>query len=82
VVLIEASRNVASGTHRELMTTEPRYAQVLARAEEEAAADPDAQGDDEDDASYRRRIAAAVITPPSPGAGPGAGLGGPGGLGV
>jgi ATP-binding cassette subfamily B protein len=82
VVLIEGSRIVASGTHRELMTTEPRYAQVLARAEEEAAADPDAQGDDEDDASYRRRIAAAVITPPSPGAGPGAGLGGPGGLGV
>jgi ATP-binding cassette subfamily B protein len=34
VVLLEAGRAVASGTHEELMATEPRYAEVLAHADE------------------------------------------------
>ena len=33
VVLLEDGRIVASGTHAELMATEPRYAEVLAHAE-------------------------------------------------
>lgn len=37
VVLMERGRIVAKGTHAELMRTEPRYAQVLARLEEEEA---------------------------------------------
>jgi len=32
VVLLEGGRVVASGTHSELMATDPRYAEVLARA--------------------------------------------------
>ncbi|MCU1489462.1 MAG: transporter related protein [Acidimicrobiaceae bacterium] len=35
VVLLEGGRIVASGTHSELMESEPRYAQVLARIEED-----------------------------------------------
>jgi ATP-binding cassette subfamily B protein len=86
VVLIEGGRIVASGTHAELMATDPRYAEVLARAEEETPdepADGDAQGADEDDISYRRRIAASVMAARGPGgAGPAADLGGGiGGLG-
>ena len=38
VVLLEGGRVVADGTHAELMATEPRYAEVLARAEDEHAA--------------------------------------------
>jgi ATP-binding cassette subfamily B protein len=81
VVLIEGGRIIASGTHRELMSTEPKYAEVLARAEQEADASSDGPADDEDDLSYRRRIAASVTAIPSPGAGPGTlgGLGGPAG---
>lgn len=37
VVLMERGRIVAKGTHAELMRTEPRYAQVLARLEEQEA---------------------------------------------
>jgi ATP-binding cassette subfamily B protein len=86
VVLLEDGRIVASGTHRELMATEPKYAEVLARAAEadRAEADDDAHDrrPDEDDAAYRRRIASTVATPPAA-SGPGlGGLGGPvGGLG-
>lgn len=36
VVLVEEGKIVASGTHVELMDCEPRYVEVLARAEEEA----------------------------------------------
>lgn len=35
VVLVEGGEVVASGTHAELMLTEPRYVEVLAQAEEE-----------------------------------------------
>jgi ATP-binding cassette subfamily B protein len=35
VVLLEGGRAVASGTHRQLMAAEPRYAQVLAHFEDE-----------------------------------------------
>jgi ATP-binding cassette subfamily B protein len=45
VVLVEDGRIVASGTHRELMASEPRYAEVLARA---AEAESEAVGDDGD----------------------------------
>src|SRR5690606_18428913 len=34
VVLLEDGRVAATGTHRELMATEPRYAEVLAHASE------------------------------------------------
>lgn len=37
VVLVEEGKIVASGTHVELMDCEPRYVEVLARAEEEEA---------------------------------------------
>jgi ATP-binding cassette, subfamily B, bacterial len=37
VVLLEGGRVVASGTHAELLATEPRYAAVLARVEAEEA---------------------------------------------
>lgn len=37
VVLVEEGKIVASGTHVELMDREPRYVEVLARAEEEKA---------------------------------------------
>jgi ATP-binding cassette subfamily B protein len=36
VVLLEKGRIMADGTHAELMRTEPRYVEILARAEEEA----------------------------------------------
>ena len=39
VVLIEGGRVVADGTHVELMATEPRYVEVLARAEHDSGAD-------------------------------------------
>ena len=38
-VLIEGGRVVADGTHVELMATEPRYVEVLARAEHETGTD-------------------------------------------
>jgi ATP-binding cassette subfamily B protein len=59
VVLIEGGAVVATGTHAELMATEPRYAQVLAHADEPAVA-PEADDPDEDDLRYRLRIAASV----------------------
>jgi ATP-binding cassette subfamily B protein len=37
VVLLEGGRVAASGTHRELLTTEPRYAEILANLEREAS---------------------------------------------
>jgi ABC-type glutathione transport system ATPase component len=77
VVLLEDGHIVASGTHRELMATEPKYAEVLARAAQEEASRSEDDGD-EDDLAYRRRIAATVSTPPAAPGGVG-GLGGPGG---
>ncbi len=38
VVLMESGRIIASGTHAELMRTEPRYTEVLAHLEEDEAA--------------------------------------------
>jgi len=83
VVLLERGRVVASGTHRELMAREPRYAEVLARAEAEL---DEAERDvlDEDDAAYRRRIAMQVMGSSGSSLGPlgaSGGPGGPGGLG-
>jgi len=43
VVLLEAGRIVADGTHAELMRTEPRYAEVLAHIEDDEAARQEAQ---------------------------------------
>jgi ATP-binding cassette subfamily B protein len=37
VVLMERGRIIASGAHAELMATEPRYAEVLARLDEDSA---------------------------------------------
>jgi ABC-type multidrug transport system fused ATPase/permease subunit len=37
-VLIDNGRVAASGTHRQLMATEPRYAQVLAHLDDEEEA--------------------------------------------
>jgi ATP-binding cassette subfamily B protein len=76
VVLLENGRIAATGTHAELMATEPRYAEVLARSEIEA--DEAAQDRDENDFAYRRRIAMSVMKPPEPG--PGMGPGPMGGL--
>jgi len=58
VVLLEGGRVIASGTHRALMASEPRYAEVLAHADEPEA--PAAEALDEDDVRYRLRIAASV----------------------
>lgn len=43
VALLEGGRVVATGTHAELMATEPRYAAVLAHMEEDQAAREEAQ---------------------------------------
>jgi ATP-binding cassette subfamily B protein len=75
VVLVEGGRVIATGTHRELMATEPRYAQVLAHADEPVP-EPDAESQDEDDLRYRLRIAAAVRGAGPPGAAGGLGGGG------
>ena len=58
--------------------TDPRYAEVLARADDEADGDGE-EPPDEDDVSYRRRIAASVIGARGAG-GPGSELGGAGGM--
>lgn len=82
VVLMEGGRIIASGAHSELMATEPKYAEVLARAAEDDEAVDDGSQRDEDDMTYRRRIAATLAaTPGGPGglgglAGPTGGLGG------
>ena len=39
VVLIEGGRVVATGTHQDLLATEPRYVQILAEADSELGAD-------------------------------------------
>jgi ATP-binding cassette subfamily B protein len=83
VVLMEQGRAVASGTHAELLDTEPRYAAVLAhgaRAAEEGEAPPrDARP------VPRPRAAAGGLLPGGPGLGGGfdpsmGGAGGAGGL--
>jgi ATP-binding cassette subfamily B protein len=77
VVLLEDGRVVASGTHAELMRTEPRYAEVLAHADDEPPEDEGVEPADEDDLSYRRRIAQSVMKAPDAGMGGGGGGGGP-----
>jgi ATP-binding cassette subfamily B protein len=49
VLLLDNGRIAASGTHTELMATEPRYADVLARAGHDDDAD---DGDGADRAGY------------------------------
>jgi len=70
---------VASGTHAQLMATEPRYAQALAHADEPEPppTEPADEDEDEDDLRYRLRIAASVAG--RTGAGQGAPVGGLGG---
>jgi ATP-binding cassette subfamily B protein len=41
VLLLEGGRIVASGTHSELLASEPRYVDVLAHVDDAAAAEPD-----------------------------------------
>jgi ATP-binding cassette subfamily B protein len=48
VVLLEAGRVVASGRHGDLLATEPRYAEVLARLADEERAERPTPGDDPD----------------------------------
>ena len=50
VLLLEGGRIVASGTHLDLLATEPRYADVLARAsaDDETAADDEVAAGDAD----------------------------------
>jgi ABC-type glutathione transport system ATPase component len=73
VVLLEGGSVAASGTHAELMATEPRYAEVLARSDVEASDEEAAATDrEEDDLAFRRRIALSVMKPPD-----GGGMGGP-----
>jgi ATP-binding cassette subfamily B protein len=43
VVLMEGGRIVADGTHAHLMATEPRYAEVLSRAEHHLDGDAEAE---------------------------------------
>ena len=42
VVLLEGGRAVATGTHAELMATEPRYVDVLAHVDEDEAEEEEA----------------------------------------
>ncbi len=44
VVLLEGGRIAAAGTHAHLMATEPRYAEVLAHADDHPEPDPTASG--------------------------------------
>ena len=41
IIVLDRGRLVETGTHAELMQTEPRYAEVLAHLEDEAPADAD-----------------------------------------
>jgi ATP-binding cassette subfamily B protein len=79
VVLVEGGKVVASGTHQELMATEPRYSEVLAHSDGDEVLDDDVPTD-EDDLRYRMRIAREVAGVRG-GGGPGGGMGMPGGMG-
>jgi ATP-binding cassette subfamily B protein len=74
VVLLEGGRVVASGTHADLLATEPRYVEVLTQVSSEISDTGDQGEDDEDDLSYRRRITASLAGGGT-GASPFAGLG-------
>jgi ATP-binding cassette subfamily B protein len=52
VAVLDGGRIVASGTHAELLATEPRYAEILAQAEEE---DDDEARDDDDEREVEER---------------------------
>lgn len=62
VVLMEGGHVVATGTHQDLMATEPRYAEVLAHATDDIPdeAEGGEEPEDEDDLRYRLRIARQV----------------------
>jgi ATP-binding cassette subfamily B protein len=63
VVLVENGRVAATGTHLELMATDPRYAEVLARAEtDHPTRDANEPDTDEDDLRYRLRIASTLAS--------------------
>jgi len=79
VVLIEGGRVVASGTHAQLMATEPRYAQALAHADEPEPPPTEPADEDEDEADLRYRLRIAASVAGRTGAGPGAPVGGLGG---
>lgn len=58
VIFLDEGRIVASGTHKELVRTEPRYQQVLAQQGKLQEQSETGQEQDESDAEYRLRIAA------------------------
>lgn len=58
VIFLDEGRIVASGTHKELVRTEPRYQQVLAQQGKLQEQSETEQEQDESDAEYRLRIAA------------------------
>ncbi|MBI2705647.1 MAG: ABC transporter ATP-binding protein [Actinobacteria bacterium] len=80
IVLVEGGRAVAAGTHLELMATEPRYVEALARAEQDdhGAPEADDRDQDEDGAGYRMRIGRRVAVA----RGDGSGDGPPGGFAI
>ncbi|MDA0788140.1 MAG: ABC transporter ATP-binding protein [Proteobacteria bacterium] len=76
VILLDEGMAVATGTHRELMASVPRYREVLAQQNRqigEPEPDDAEQMDDESDGEYRRRIAAIVRSTPKPDDFPGGG---------
>jgi ATP-binding cassette, subfamily B, bacterial len=82
VALLDGGRVVAEGTHVELLATEPRYADVLARTDAEARAAEERAAADATNGKTNAPLA-AIPGAAGPGAGPGAGIPGglPGGLG-
>jgi ABC-type multidrug transport system ATPase subunit len=63
VAVLEDGRIVATGTHAELLATEPRYAEILAQAEEEDDDDVDEERQRELDAEaieLERTVAAQI----------------------
>lgn len=82
VVLLEGGRIIASGTHAELMATEPRYAEVLAHLEEDQAEREKAQAARRKAQEERERLMAKMQARMGGGSGePGAIGGGMPGLG-
>ena len=61
VAVLEGGRIVATGTHSHLLATEPRYAEILAQAEEEDDEDDEHDFDEELDAHERRRALEAEV---------------------
>ncbi|MGI8794178.1 MAG: ABC transporter ATP-binding protein [Acidimicrobiales bacterium] len=77
VVLLQDGRITADGTHAELMTTVPAYAEVLAHAEEEYAEAHAPKPDPEDELPPRMRVMKRMMEQRSQSGGP-EGMGGPG----